>query len=219
MTLTSPACPSAQQLPAEVQFKVKSIPEIQDAKVEIVWEPAWTKERMSEAAKLTLGFGERDHHVSLEVRQLPAGDPFPAALLRTRRDDEGEKGGLRKRVPRLHEGWHQDGEHQLLVRPSVTLVEIEDGDRQNAALVLYFERLKVGWNQPPRVGRRHLEETAQPVVEVIVPSVVGHMPYLCSTLVMIRAPSSSSSREWAAEIDIRKRDRCFGTAGYLTGFR
>ena len=56
MTLTSPACPSAQQLPLEVRFKVKAIPGITDAKVEIVWEPAWTKERMSEAAKLTLGF-------------------------------------------------------------------------------------------------------------------------------------------------------------------
>jgi FeS assembly SUF system protein len=56
MTLTSPACPSAQQIPMEVQFKVKAIPEIEDARVEIVWEPAWTKERMSEAAKLTLGF-------------------------------------------------------------------------------------------------------------------------------------------------------------------
>lgn len=56
MTLTSPACPSAQQLPVEVRNKVKMIPEVNDAKVEIVWEPAWGKERMSEAAKLTLGF-------------------------------------------------------------------------------------------------------------------------------------------------------------------
>lgn len=56
MTLTSPACPSAQQLPVEVRNKVKALPEVADAKVEIVWEPAWGKERMSEAAKLTLGF-------------------------------------------------------------------------------------------------------------------------------------------------------------------
>lgn len=56
MTLTSPACPSAQQLPVEVRHKVRSIPEVTDARVEIVWEPAWTKDRMSEAAKLTLGF-------------------------------------------------------------------------------------------------------------------------------------------------------------------
>jgi FeS assembly SUF system protein len=56
MTLTSPACPSAQQLPSEVRYKVKAIPGVSDAWVEIVWEPPWDKDRMSEAAKLQLGF-------------------------------------------------------------------------------------------------------------------------------------------------------------------
>ena len=56
MTLTSPACPSAQQIPSEVRYKVKAVPDITDAWVEIVWEPPWGKERMSEAAKLQLGF-------------------------------------------------------------------------------------------------------------------------------------------------------------------
>ena len=56
MTLTSPACPSAQQIPSEVRWKVKAIPGVTDAFVEIVWEPAWSKDRMSEAAKLQLGF-------------------------------------------------------------------------------------------------------------------------------------------------------------------
>jgi FeS assembly SUF system protein len=56
MTLTSPACPSAQQLPSEVRYKVKAIPEVSDAVVEIVWEPPWDKDRMSEAARLQLGF-------------------------------------------------------------------------------------------------------------------------------------------------------------------
>jgi FeS assembly SUF system protein len=56
MTLTSPACPSAQQIPSEVRFKVKAIPDITDAWVEIVWEPPWGKDRMSEAARLQLGF-------------------------------------------------------------------------------------------------------------------------------------------------------------------
>ena len=56
MTLTSPACPSAQQIPSEVRYKVKALPEVTDAWVEIVWEPPWSKERMSEAAKLALGF-------------------------------------------------------------------------------------------------------------------------------------------------------------------
>ena len=55
MTLTSPACPSAQQIPSEVRYKVKAVPEVADAWVEIVWEPPWDKDRMSEAAKLTLG--------------------------------------------------------------------------------------------------------------------------------------------------------------------
>lgn len=55
MTLTSPACPSAQQLPSEVRYKVKALDGIADAAVEIVWEPPWDKDRMSEAAKLQLG--------------------------------------------------------------------------------------------------------------------------------------------------------------------
>lgn len=55
MTLTSPACPSAQQLPSEVRFKVKALEGVTDAFVDVVWEPAWTKDLMSEDAKLALG--------------------------------------------------------------------------------------------------------------------------------------------------------------------
>ena len=55
MTLTSPACPVAGTLPGEVEVKVNSIDEVASGKVELVWEPAWTPERMSEAAKLQLG--------------------------------------------------------------------------------------------------------------------------------------------------------------------
>jgi FeS assembly SUF system protein len=55
MTLTAPACPAAQTLPVEVREKAAAVPGVTDAKVEIVWEPPWTKERMSEAAKLQLG--------------------------------------------------------------------------------------------------------------------------------------------------------------------
>ncbi len=55
MTLTAPGCPAAQSLPVEVAEKVKAIDGIADAKVDVVWEPAWTKDRMSEAAKLQLG--------------------------------------------------------------------------------------------------------------------------------------------------------------------
>lgn len=55
MTLTSPACPSAQQLPVEVATKVRAVPGVADAIVDIVWEPAWTMEQMSDAARLQLG--------------------------------------------------------------------------------------------------------------------------------------------------------------------
>ena len=55
MTLTSPACPSAQQLPSEVRYKVKAIEGVTDAFVDVVWEPAWTKDLMSEEAKMALG--------------------------------------------------------------------------------------------------------------------------------------------------------------------
>jgi FeS assembly SUF system protein len=55
MTLTAPGCPVAQSLPVDVANKVKSVPGVADAKVDIVWEPAWTKDRMSDVAKLQLG--------------------------------------------------------------------------------------------------------------------------------------------------------------------
>ncbi len=55
MTLTAPGCPAAVTLPAEVQGKVKSIAGVSDARVDLVWEPPWTKDRMTEAAKLQLG--------------------------------------------------------------------------------------------------------------------------------------------------------------------
>jgi FeS assembly SUF system protein len=56
MTLTSPACPAAASLPGEVQAKSREVPGVRDAQVELVWDPPWTPERMSEAAKLQLGF-------------------------------------------------------------------------------------------------------------------------------------------------------------------
>ena len=55
MTLTSPNCPAAESLPLEVEEKVKAIDVIKNAKVNIVFEPPWTKEMMSEEAKLELG--------------------------------------------------------------------------------------------------------------------------------------------------------------------
>jgi FeS assembly SUF system protein len=55
MTLTAPGCPVAGTLPVEVERKIAGIPEVSSAKVELVWDPPWTKERMSEVALLELG--------------------------------------------------------------------------------------------------------------------------------------------------------------------
>ena len=55
MTLTSPACPVAESLPLEVEQKVKSIPDVNNAKVEITFEPPWEKSMMSEEARMELG--------------------------------------------------------------------------------------------------------------------------------------------------------------------
>jgi FeS assembly SUF system protein len=54
MTLTSPMCPVAGSLPGEVQSKVQTIEGIGEVKVELVWEPPWGPDKMSEAAKLQL---------------------------------------------------------------------------------------------------------------------------------------------------------------------
>ena len=56
MTLTSPSCPVAETMPEEVKEKVSSIDEVNDVKVIMVFEPTWTKDMMSEEAKLELGF-------------------------------------------------------------------------------------------------------------------------------------------------------------------
>jgi len=55
MTLTAPACPAAQFLPGQVKNAVASVPGVSDVKVDVVWDPPWTRERMSDAAKLDLG--------------------------------------------------------------------------------------------------------------------------------------------------------------------
>ena len=56
MTLTSPSCPSAETIPGEVEQKIKAIEGINDVKVEITFDPPYTQEMMSEAARLELGF-------------------------------------------------------------------------------------------------------------------------------------------------------------------
>ncbi len=54
MTLTSPGCPVAEILPKEVELKVASIEGVSGVDLELVWDPPWTSERMSEAARLEL---------------------------------------------------------------------------------------------------------------------------------------------------------------------
>ena len=55
MTLTSPGCPVAQTFPGTVEQTINQIPDVMDCTVELVWEPTWTQERMSEVARLELG--------------------------------------------------------------------------------------------------------------------------------------------------------------------
>ena len=56
MTLTSPACPVAESLPGEVEVRAKGAEGVRDVEVELVWDPPWGPSRMSEAARLQLGF-------------------------------------------------------------------------------------------------------------------------------------------------------------------
>lgn len=55
MTLTSPGCPVAQTFPGTVEQAVNQVEGVSDCQVELVWEPPWTQERMSEVARLELG--------------------------------------------------------------------------------------------------------------------------------------------------------------------
>ena len=56
MSLTSPACPVAETLPVDVEEKLKRIPDVNNAKVEVTFDPPWEKDMMSEEAKMELGF-------------------------------------------------------------------------------------------------------------------------------------------------------------------
>lgn len=56
MTLTAPSCPVAGVLPGQVETAVRGVPGVSDVKVELVWDPPWNREMMSDAAKLALGF-------------------------------------------------------------------------------------------------------------------------------------------------------------------
>lgn len=55
MTLTAPGCPVADSMPGEVAQRIREVPGVNDAQVELVWEPAWTIDRVPEDVKLQLG--------------------------------------------------------------------------------------------------------------------------------------------------------------------
>ncbi|MDH5357070.1 MAG: SUF system Fe-S cluster assembly protein [Gammaproteobacteria bacterium] len=55
MTLTAPGCPVAQSFPGEIEAKVATVPSVNEVTVELVWDPPWTRDMMSEAAQLQLG--------------------------------------------------------------------------------------------------------------------------------------------------------------------
>ena len=54
MTLTTPSCPSAQELPSQVEESIRMVPGVTDVKVEVVWDPPWDQGRMSEDARLAM---------------------------------------------------------------------------------------------------------------------------------------------------------------------
>ena len=55
MTLTAPGCPVAETFPGTVETAIRSVPDIVDARVDLVWDPPWSQDRMSDETKLTLG--------------------------------------------------------------------------------------------------------------------------------------------------------------------
>ncbi len=55
MTLTTPHCPVAESMPAEVELRVSAVPGVRDAEVNLVWDPPWDMANMTDEAKLELG--------------------------------------------------------------------------------------------------------------------------------------------------------------------
>ena len=76
MTLTAPSCPEVQVLPGRVEQVIRETPGVSGATVELVWEPPWNPQKMSEAARLQLGiFSVKMRHRDTEEKsQKPAQD-------------------------------------------------------------------------------------------------------------------------------------------------
>jgi FeS assembly SUF system protein len=76
MTLTTPACPVAGILPLQIETKVKVMEGVNSAKVDVVWDPPWTPEMMSEATRLTL-------NLDSEPKRRPGEPPQKYVGIRT----------------------------------------------------------------------------------------------------------------------------------------
>ena len=95
MTLTAPNCPVAGTLPADVERAVRAVPGVTDVKLELIFDPPWTKDRMSEAAKLALGIE----------------DIIPIARLQTMKLTANEEYGMRCLVRLGYAGWRARSHH------------------------------------------------------------------------------------------------------------
>ena len=67
MTLTSPACPSAEAIPSEIEQRIRDVNGIKDVQVEVTFDPPYTPDLMSEAAKLELGFLQKKENTTTEI--------------------------------------------------------------------------------------------------------------------------------------------------------
>ena len=73
MTLTTPNCPVAESMPGAVKAAVESVPGVEQASVELVWEPPWSRERMSEEARMTLDMMGIDWADGPMIKKGPTG--------------------------------------------------------------------------------------------------------------------------------------------------
>jgi FeS assembly SUF system protein len=85
MTLTTPNCPMAEVIPGQVEQAVRSVAGVGEVVVDVVWEPAWTADMMSEAAKLELEF--TGHTGPAHLRK----DPFTSLSINKPRKDRDER--------------------------------------------------------------------------------------------------------------------------------
>src|SRR5262249_13450642 len=106
----------------------------------------------------------------------------------------------------------QHGVNDLAVRADLAVVEVEDRHGEDACAVVDLDRLDAPRQQTPRVACGQLEEAADRVT-VAVPRNHGQIPSSRSTSAIVRTAVSRSPSVWAADTEMRRRERCLGTAG------